>query len=151
MEYDEKKHPMIWKRKSTRGYCFTAEIPCRILEMKKKVKIAALLVDGRERNHWVEEESLRHSPCMCFGRCKALDRFRGKIVRKHEEPREPRAFGDMGTHKYNGFELREKIGIFLTSECSYGCGCWMGKSMSGGPPGIDPFGACPKAPAMVKA
>jgi hypothetical protein len=31
-----------------------------------------------------------------------------------------------------------------TSDCSYGCGCWMGPSASGGP--VDPFGPCPRNP-----
>ena len=30
-------------------------------------------------------------------------------------------------------------------KCVNGCGCWMGDTRSGGPDGIDPFGACPKA------
>lgn len=33
-----------------------------------------------------------------------------------------------------------------TSDCSHGCGCWMGPCRSGGPIGIDPFGFCPKNP-----
>ncbi|MEK9184750.1 MAG: hypothetical protein AAB866_01115 [Patescibacteria group bacterium] len=33
-----------------------------------------------------------------------------------------------------------------TSDCQYGCGCWMGPSRSGGPTGLDPFGICPKNP-----
>jgi hypothetical protein len=33
-----------------------------------------------------------------------------------------------------------------TSDCEYGCGCWMGGFGSGGPDGIDPFGKCPKNP-----
>lgn len=32
-----------------------------------------------------------------------------------------------------------------TSDCANGCGCWAGPSRSGGPDGIDPLGACPKA------
>ena len=31
-----------------------------------------------------------------------------------------------------------------TSDCKFGCGCWMGPARSGGP--TDPFGACPKNP-----
>ena len=31
-----------------------------------------------------------------------------------------------------------------TSDCGYGCGCWMGPSRSGGK--VDPFGACPNNP-----
>lgn len=31
-----------------------------------------------------------------------------------------------------------------TSDCAYGCGCWMGPSRSGGP--VDPFGPCPNHP-----
>lgn len=34
-----------------------------------------------------------------------------------------------------------------TSDCQFGCGCWMGPSRSGGPDGVDPFGHCPAAPA----
>jgi len=29
-----------------------------------------------------------------------------------------------------------------TLSCKYGCGCWAGSAMSGGPVGIDPFGQC---------
>ena len=32
----------------------------------------------------------------------------------------------------------------MTSDCEFGCGCWMGQTRSGGP--INPFGACPKNP-----
>lgn len=32
-----------------------------------------------------------------------------------------------------------------TSDCANGCGCWAGPARSGGPDGIDPLGACPKA------
>lgn len=35
-----------------------------------------------------------------------------------------------------------------TSDCRNGCGCWAGPSRSGGPDGLDPFGACPKAQLM---
>lgn len=31
-----------------------------------------------------------------------------------------------------------------TSDCGYGCGCWMGSSSSGGP--VNPFGCCPHNP-----
>jgi len=31
-----------------------------------------------------------------------------------------------------------------TSDCEYGCGCWMGPCRSGGP--VNPFGACPENP-----
>jgi len=31
-----------------------------------------------------------------------------------------------------------------TSDCAYGCGCWMGSCRSGGK--VDPFGMCPKNP-----
>jgi len=73
VEYDEEKYPMIWNRVSRKGYCFTAKIPCRVLQVGKRIKIAALLVDGRERNHFVEPESLKHSPCHCFAQCRALE------------------------------------------------------------------------------
>lgn len=35
-----------------------------------------------------------------------------------------------------------------TSNCTHGCGCWMGPYRSGGPDGVDPFGECPKAPPV---
>lgn len=38
-----------------------------------------------------------------------------------------------------------------TSDCAWGCGCWMGPFNSGGPEGVDPFGECPKAPAPPPA
>lgn len=75
MEYDHTKYPMIWKRVSRQGYCFTARIPCRIVgRTSKRIKIAALLVNGAEKNHLVEREILEHSPCECFAQCRAIDR-----------------------------------------------------------------------------
>ena len=50
--------------------------------------------------------------------------------------------GHIGGHLYPGTVAES----FFTSDCKYGCGCWMGQSSSGGPEGIDPFGSCPKAP-----
>ena len=80
MNYDEKKYPMIWKRTSNRGYCFTARIPCRVIKMDgKRVEIAALLIGGAERIHRVKEENLVHDPCMCFAHCRALEKFK-KLV-----------------------------------------------------------------------
>lgn len=74
MKYDERKYPMIWERPAKRGYCFTAQIPCRAIErVGKQIHIAALMVDGSERLHLVKEESLRHSPCECFAHCRALE------------------------------------------------------------------------------
>jgi hypothetical protein len=35
----------------------------------------------------------------------------------------------------------------FTQDCSYGCGCWMGSSASGGP--VNPFGPCPNNPHPV--
>lgn len=150
MKYDYEKYPMIWKRTSRKGYCFTARIPCRVLEMRgSRVRIAALLVSGLERNHLVDETSLQHDPCHCFAECRALDKFKGKIVKPHPEPKEHAAL-ESGTHSYMGVESARKGGQFFTSDCVNGCGCWMGGSRSGGPKGVDPFGACPKAPAEVK-
>jgi hypothetical protein len=37
-----------------------------------------------------------------------------------------------------------------TSDCVYGCGCWMGPARSGGPIGLDPFGECPNNPTDGK-
>ncbi|MCX6786909.1 MAG: hypothetical protein NTY93_00040 [Candidatus Kaiserbacteria bacterium] len=33
-----------------------------------------------------------------------------------------------------------------TSDCRFDCGCWAGPARSGGPLGLDPFGACPGNP-----
>ena len=44
-----------------------------------------------------------------------------------------------GPHKYADHDG--------TSDCQYGCGCWMGPSRSGGP--VNPFGACPKNPKSI--
>jgi len=33
-----------------------------------------------------------------------------------------------------------------TSDCKFGCGCWAGRTSSGGPTGIDPLGTCPQNP-----
>ena len=51
----------------------------------------------------------------------------------------------------NGHDINKKYGphsyaIEGTSDCKFGCGCWMGPSRSGGPTGLDPFGFCPKNP-----
>lgn len=74
MDYDQKKYPWIWKRANTRGYCFTAMIPCRVIRMAgKRVEIAALLVNGTERIHRVKEENLKHTPCHCFAECRGLE------------------------------------------------------------------------------
>lgn len=52
----------------------------------------------------------------------------------------------MSGHNYPGVNAAHAGREFFTSDCTYGCGCWMGGSRSGGPSGIDPFGYCPKAP-----
>jgi hypothetical protein len=36
--------------------------------------------------------------------------------------------------------------VGATSNCAFGCECWMGRTNSGGPRGVDPFGKCPKNP-----
>jgi len=36
--------------------------------------------------------------------------------------------------------------VGATSNCAFGCECWMGRTNSGGPRGTDPFGKCPKNP-----
>jgi len=43
---------------------------------------------------------------------------------------------EFGPHKYADHDG--------TSDCKYGCGCWMGPSRSGGK--VDPFGPCPNNP-----
>jgi hypothetical protein len=57
----------------------------------------------------------------------------------------PNGHGDKeyGKHKYSD-------GAGTTSDCKYGCGCWMGPSRSGGPTGLDPFGKCPNNPKNTK-
>ena len=45
---------------------------------------------------------------------------------------------EYGEHKYSKGDGR--------IECKHGCGCWAGSATSGGPTGLDPFGACPKNP-----
>lgn len=80
MNYDENKYPWLWKKTSTRGYCFTAEIPCRVLRIVgKKVEIAALLVGGTERVTLVKEENLKHYPCNCFAHCRGMEKYK-KLV-----------------------------------------------------------------------
>jgi hypothetical protein len=37
-----------------------------------------------------------------------------------------------------------------TSDCRFNCGCWAGPARSGGPIGLDPFGACPGNPVDGK-
>ena len=48
-----------------------------------------------------------------------------------------------GPKKYGGHKYPDHEG---TSDCEYGCGCWMGPCRSGGPTGLDPHGTCPKNP-----
>lgn len=48
---------------------------------------------------------------------------------------------NVGGHFYPGCQDEAN---FYTSDCSHMCGCWMGRTRSGGPDGIDPFGDCPK-------
>jgi hypothetical protein len=45
---------------------------------------------------------------------------------------------EYGEHKYD-----DGTG---TSDCAFGCGCWMGPCRSGGPVGLDPKGVCPNNP-----
>jgi site-specific DNA-methyltransferase (adenine-specific) len=50
-------------------------------------------------------------------------------------------------HAYPGSPVG---GFEFTSDCVFGCGCWMGDSRSGGPSGVSPFGECPKHdPAFI--
>lgn len=64
---------------------------------------------------------------------------------------------NVGGHHYRSVYEKHRI----TSECAYGCGCWIGRSIAstqlpsegsrpleGGPDGVDPRGECPKAPSM---
>lgn len=37
----------------------------------------------------------------------------------------------------------------ITQNCWYGCGCWCGPHRSGGPPGLDPWVACPARRSFV--
>ena len=48
-----------------------------------------------------------------------------------------------GPKEYGGHKYANHDG---TSDCEYGCGCWMGPARSGGPTGLDPGGTCPKNP-----
>jgi len=74
--YDEEKYPMIWLRPNRRGYCFTASIPCRMIERAgKRIRISALLVGGDEKQVLVDQASLRHVPCRCFAECRAFERL----------------------------------------------------------------------------
>ena len=76
MEYDYEKYPMIWKRVSKKGYCFTARIPCRMIErVGKRIRIAALLAAGGEKMTVVKQENLVHDPCHCFAECRAFERL----------------------------------------------------------------------------
>ncbi len=45
---------------------------------------------------------------------------------------------EYGPHKYADHDG--------TSDCQYGCKCWLGPARSGGPIGLDPFGECPNNP-----
>lgn len=48
-----------------------------------------------------------------------------------------------GAKEYGGHKYADHDG---TSDCQYGCGCWMGPARSGGPVGLNPGGVCPKNP-----
>ncbi len=41
----------------------------------------------------------------------------------------------------HGYIIRDGV-----SDCKYKCGCWVRPTYSNGPPGLDPFGCCPKNP-----
>lgn len=70
MDYDQDKYGMLWERED-RAYHFLHRIPCRVIrKIGKKVRIAALLRNGKEREHLVTPEKLRHSPCHCFNECR---------------------------------------------------------------------------------
>ncbi len=43
---------------------------------------------------------------------------------------------DFGPHKYADHDG--------TSDCRYGCGCWIGPTRSGAPAGVNPLGKCPQ-------
>ena len=70
---------------------------------------------------------------------------------------------NVGGHHYRSVYEKHRI----TSDCAYGCGCWIGHSIAsiqlpgvrefisetehpleGGPDGIDPRGDCPKSPSV---
>ena len=53
--------------------------------------------------------------------------------------RDHKSYDDYGPHEYPNAP-------HSTSDCRFGCGCWAGPTMSGGPPGISPFGHCPNNP-----
>ena len=48
--------------------------------------------------------------------------------------------------EYEDFGKHEYADHGGTSDCNYGCGCWMGPARSKGPTGVDPFGRCPNHP-----
>jgi hypothetical protein len=61
-------------------------------------------------------------------------------VASHDYPSWPNAESD--------WQWRDGYG--WTSDCRYGCGCWMGGSCSGrGDKDEDPFGLCPGAPTVT--
>ena len=75
MNYDQDKYGMVWVRED-RAYHFEHRIPCRVIRRQgKRIRIAALLRNGSEREHLVSPEKLVHSPCHCFSGCRALERF----------------------------------------------------------------------------
>ncbi len=91
-----------------------------------------------DENDRTEELLARHDGCpetICYvndgDECETAERIREEI--KANTPAEQEG------HIYPG-------GEDFTSDCSNGCGAWMGPTRSGGPKGIDPFGSCPKAP-----
>jgi hypothetical protein len=69
------KYDMRWQRPD-RTYQCVSSIPCRLVaKIGERVRIAALLKNGKEREHVVRQKNLRHDPCMCFAECRALERI----------------------------------------------------------------------------
>lgn len=68
---------------------------------------------------------------------------------------QPATWFEDGVEKTSPAVNTDKFGSHLypydggTSDCVYGCGCWMGPCRSGGP--VDPFGMCPKNPRASAA
>lgn len=80
MEYDEEKYDMTWRRVDN-TYQFTHRIPCRVIgTTTKRIRIAALLRNGKERNHLVEVESLVHDPCWCFAECRVIGDLKKSLL-----------------------------------------------------------------------
>jgi DNA-directed RNA polymerase subunit RPC12/RpoP len=97
-----------------------------------------------EEKGWPESFHKTHGTCEVCGKTAVCN----DVHHDHLSVDEAVSFkkkANVGGHWYPGCEDDDN---FFTSDCEHGCGCWMGSSNSGGPKGVDQFGACPENPGV---